>query len=137
MGIARQRIGLRDYASSRKQFGVAIEKLPAVRDLLIDMKIQIEAGRALLYETSRVVDYEVGLTKISEDPGEDKESQKEAKQQLRTIKRAAAMLTPMSKYFCSEMCNRVTYDAIQVLGGADTCGITRERLPRCAYYDDL
>lgn len=126
IGIAAQSMGIaeaayriaRDYASSRKQFGVAIEKLPAVRDLLIDMKIQIEAGRALLYETSRVVDYEVGLTKISEDPGEDKESQKEAKQQLRTIKRAAAMLTPMSKYFCSEMCNRVTYDAIQVLGGS-------------------
>ncbi len=28
------------------------------------------------------------------------------------------MLTPMSKYFCSEMCNRVAYDAIQVLGGS-------------------
>jgi hypothetical protein len=28
------------------------------------------------------------------------------------------MLTPMSKYFCSEMCNRLAYDAIQVLGGS-------------------
>jgi hypothetical protein len=28
------------------------------------------------------------------------------------------MLTPMSKYFCSEMCNRVAYDSIQVLGGS-------------------
>ena len=28
------------------------------------------------------------------------------------------MLTPMSKYYCSEMCNRVAYDAIQVLGGS-------------------
>ena len=24
----------------------------------------------------------------------------------------------MSKYYCSEMCNRVAYDAIQVLGGS-------------------
>jgi hypothetical protein len=28
------------------------------------------------------------------------------------------MLTPMSKYYCSEMCNRVAYDSIQVLGGS-------------------
>jgi len=28
------------------------------------------------------------------------------------------MLTPMSKYYCSEMCNWVAYDSIQVLGGS-------------------
>jgi len=28
------------------------------------------------------------------------------------------MLTPMSKYYCSEMCNTIAYDAIQVLGGS-------------------
>jgi len=28
------------------------------------------------------------------------------------------MLTPMSKYYCSEMCNRIAYDSIQVLGGS-------------------
>jgi len=28
------------------------------------------------------------------------------------------MLTPVSKYYCSEMCNRVAYDSIQVLGGS-------------------
>ena len=28
------------------------------------------------------------------------------------------MLTPMSKYYCSEMCDRVAYNAIQVLGGS-------------------
>jgi hypothetical protein len=28
------------------------------------------------------------------------------------------MLTPMSKYFCSEMCNKIAYDSIQVLGGS-------------------
>lgn len=126
IGIAGQSMGIaeaayriaRDYAHSRQQFGVPIEKLPAVRDLVIDMKMEIEAGRALLYETSRIVDYEVGLTRITEDPQESKDTQKEAKQKLRTIKRVAGMLTPMSKYFCSEMSNRVTYNAIQVLGGS-------------------
>ncbi|MDD5459232.1 MAG: acyl-CoA dehydrogenase family protein [Phycisphaerae bacterium] len=127
IGIAGQSMGIaeatyavaRDYAKSRKQFGVAIEKLPAVRDMLIDMKISLEAGRALLYETSRLVDMEIGYTKIVEfNPLEDKDKLKEAKNELRKYKRIAAMLTPMSKYYCSEMSNTVAYDSIQVLGGS-------------------
>jgi hypothetical protein len=128
IGIAGQSMGLaeaayrvaRDYAHSRQQFGVPIEKLPAVRDMVIKMKMDIEAGRALLYETSRVVDMELALSRIAEGPdaGQNKEAAKEAKQQLKKIKRLASMLTPMSKYYCSEMSNRVTYDSIQVLGGS-------------------
>jgi hypothetical protein len=127
IGIAAQSVGIaeaayriaRDYASSRKQFGVVIEKLPAVRDMLIDMKMQIEAGRALLYETSRVVDLEIGCTKRSElNPPQDKEQAKQLKNELRKYTRYAGMLTPMSKYYCSEMCNRVAYDSLQVLGGS-------------------
>ena len=109
----------RDYASTRKQFAVAIEKLPAVRDMLIDMKIAIEAGRALLYETSRVVDMELGYARqLETNPPEDKAQAKQLKNESRKYKRYASMLTPMSKYYCSEMCNSVTYDSIQVLGGS-------------------
>jgi alkylation response protein AidB-like acyl-CoA dehydrogenase len=127
IGIAGQSMGIaeaayriaRDYASTRKQFAVAIEKLPAVRDMLIDMKIAIEAGRALLYETSRVVDLEIGYAKrLETNPPEDKAEVKQLKDNSRRFKRYAAMLTPMSKYYCSEMCNRVAYDSIQVLGGS-------------------
>jgi len=127
IGIAAQSLGIaeaayrvaRDYAATRKQFGVVIEKLPAVRDMLIDMKISIEAGRALLYETSRVVDMEIGYVKrIEENPPDDKEEAKKLKNDYRKYKRLAAMLTPMSKYYCSEMCNRIAYDSIQVLGGS-------------------
>jgi alkylation response protein AidB-like acyl-CoA dehydrogenase len=127
IGIAGQSMGIaeaayriaRDYASTRKQFAVAIEKLPAVRDMLIDMKIDVEAGRALLYETSRVVDLEIGYAKMLETyPPDDKAELKQLKDKSRKFKRYAAMLTPMSKYYCSEMCNRVTYDSIQVLGGS-------------------
>ncbi|MBN2270212.1 MAG: acyl-CoA dehydrogenase family protein [Sedimentisphaerales bacterium] len=124
IGIAGQSLGIaeaayrvaRDYASTRKQFGVAIEKLPAVRDMLIDMKIAIEAGRALLYETSRLVDLEIAYAKQSENPPQDKA--KEIKNNARKYKRYASMLTPMSKYYCSEMCNTIAYDSIQVLGGS-------------------
>ena len=127
IGIAAQSVGIaeaafrvaRDYAATRRQFAVAIEKLPAVRDMLIDMKIAIEAGRALLYETSRVVDIEVGYAKrLETNPPEDKAEAKQLKNDSRKYRRYAAMLTPMSKYYCSEMCNKVAYDSIQVLGGS-------------------
>ncbi len=127
IGIAAQSVGIaeaafrvaRDYAATRKQFAVAIEKLPAVRDMLIDMKISIEAGRTLLYETSRVVDLELGYARQHEtNPPEDKVLAKQLKNDSRKYKRLAAMLTPMSKYYCSEMCNKITYDSIQVLGGS-------------------
>jgi len=127
IGIACQSLGIaeaayrvaRNYASSRKQFGAAIEKLPAVRDMLIDMKIALESGRALLYETSRIVDLSIAAAKQLEfNPPADKTQLKPLKEKVRRLDRLALMLTPMSKYFCSEMSNRVTYDSIQVLGGS-------------------
>ena len=133
IGIAAQSVGIaeaafrvaRDYAATRYQFSVPIEKLPAVRDMLIDMKIGIEAGRALLYEASRVVDVEIGYAKRLErdsrlrgNDNKDKTEAKQLKNESRRYRRHAAMLTPMSKYYCSEMCNVVAYDSIQVLGGS-------------------
>ncbi|MFC1605085.1 acyl-CoA dehydrogenase family protein, partial [Planctomycetota bacterium] len=74
---------------------------------------------ALLYETSRVVDLEIGYAKrLETNPPEDKAEAKQLKNEARKYKRYAAMLTPMSKYYCSEMCNSVAYDSIQVLGGS-------------------
>jgi alkylation response protein AidB-like acyl-CoA dehydrogenase len=127
IGIAGQSLGIaeaayriaRDYAASRKQFSVAIERLPAVRDMLIDMKIAIEASRALLYDASRVVDLALGYNnRLDHRPPEDKDELKKLKDNARSYKRYAGMLTPMSKYYCSEMCNRVTYDSMQILGGS-------------------
>ncbi|MGA2915035.1 MAG: acyl-CoA dehydrogenase family protein [Sedimentisphaerales bacterium] len=127
LGISAQSLGIgeaayrvaRDYAASRKQFGGPIEKLPAVRDMVIDMKIDVEAARALLYETSRVVDYDNCFAKKLEfDPPADKEKLKEMKEASRRYGRFAGMLTPMTKYLSSEMCNKVAYNAIQILGGS-------------------
>ncbi|MBP8304804.1 MAG: acyl-CoA dehydrogenase family protein [Phycisphaerae bacterium] len=131
IGIAAQSLGIaeaayrvaRDYAASRRQFGMAIEKLPAVRDLLVEAKIALEAGRALLYETSRVVDLAVGLDRQSStarapDPATDPAAARAAKERFRKVRRFAELLTPMSKYFCSEMANRVAYDSLQVLAGS-------------------
>ncbi|NIR01424.1 MAG: acyl-CoA dehydrogenase, partial [Gemmatimonadales bacterium] len=61
IGIAAQSLGIaeaayrvaREYAYTRKQFGVAIQEFPAVRDMLVEMRLELEAARALTYLTSR------------------------------------------------------------------------------------
>jgi 3-(methylthio)propanoyl-CoA dehydrogenase len=128
VGIAAQSLGVaeaayrlaRTYAHTRCQFGGPIERLPAVAELVTNMKIDIEAARALTYETSRVCDHENNNFRVMEINGAslDKDEEKRRKQLSRSLKRMNAMLTPMSKYYCSEMCNAVAYDAIQVLGGS-------------------
>ena len=128
VGIAAQSLGIaqaayqsaRAYAASRRQFEVAIEKLPAVADLLADSNMDIQAARAMAYEAAFHVDLENSLLKKFEtkDLPDDKAAVKQMRQDSRQLKRLNAMLTPMAKYVCSEMCNRVTYNAIQVLGGS-------------------
>ena len=127
VGIAAQSLGIaeaayrvaRRYAHTRKQFGVSIEKLPAVAEMVTDMRIHIEAARALTYETSRVCDLENNNLRVLEwNPPTDAAELKRRKDVSRTFKRLNGMLTPMSKYFASEMCVNVSSDAIQVLGGS-------------------
>jgi alkylation response protein AidB-like acyl-CoA dehydrogenase len=127
VGIAAQSLGVaeaafrlaRNYAHTRQQFGVPIERLPAVAELVTDMKIYLESARALAYETSRVCDLENNNLRILETcPDLSKEEQKERKQLSRALKRINGMLTPMAKYYCSEMCCSMTFDCIQVLGGS-------------------
>ncbi|MCK5270291.1 MAG: acyl-CoA dehydrogenase family protein [Sedimentisphaerales bacterium] len=127
VGIAAQALGIaeaafrvaRDYAASREQFGVAIESFPAVRDMLVEMKLDVEAARTLTYETCWHVDHENGvLRKAASGEVTDKAEKKKFRMAAKKLKRLNAMLTPMSKYYASEMSNRVAYDAIQVLGGS-------------------
>jgi alkylation response protein AidB-like acyl-CoA dehydrogenase len=131
VGIAAQSLGVgeaayrvaRRYAYTRKQFGMAIEKLPAVAELVTDMRIHLEAARTLTYATSRVCDLEYNNLRVMEMPAKDAKpldpaELKKRKEMSRTLKRLNGMLTPMSKYYSSEMCVKVSLDAIQVLGGS-------------------
>lgn len=127
VGIAAQSLGIaeaafrlaRVYAHTRQQFGGPIERLPAVAEMVSDMRVALEAARALTYETSRVCDLENNNLRILETvPNLPKDEQKERKQLSRTLKRVNGMLTPMSKYYASETCLQVANDAIQVLGGS-------------------
>lgn len=127
VGIAAQSLGIaeaayrlaRTYAHTRQQFGGPIERLPAVAEMVTDMRIHIEAARALTYETSRTCDREINNLRVLEWSTDlDKDEKKRRKQLARSLKRTSAMLTPMSKYYASEMSCTVADTAIQVLGGS-------------------
>ncbi len=122
LSVASQGVGIAEaayreaekYAREREQFGGPIIRLPAVYEMLADMRISVEAGRALLYETSRIVDMKEGLERVAElHP----EREGELKAEIKKYTRLAAMYTPMAKAYNSEMANRVANDAIQIHGG--------------------
>ncbi|MDD4888868.1 MAG: acyl-CoA dehydrogenase family protein [Phycisphaerae bacterium] len=127
VGIAGQSIGIgeaayrvaRNYAAKRKQFDTAIENFPSLRDLLIESRLDLLAARLLTYETCRVVDILYGASRRMEyDRPTDKDELKTLREKERKFKKLAGMLTPMSKYYASEMAMKVSNDAIAVLGGS-------------------
>ncbi|MFW6061951.1 MAG: acyl-CoA dehydrogenase family protein, partial [Planctomycetota bacterium] len=118
IGEAAYRVA-RDYAHSRKQFETPIENFPAVRELLVKMSVDLQAARALTYHSCYCVDREMGPAKKLEfghveDSGEKKALRKESRKWGRFNK----ILTPLSKYYASEMSMRVANDSIAVLGGS-------------------
>jgi len=127
VGIAAQSLGIAEaafrlarlYAHTRKQFGGPIERLPAVAEMVTDMKVAIEAARALTYETSRICDLENNNERVLNAGRSLPEDElRRRKESARVLKRLNGMLTPMSKYYASEMCVRVADTALQVLGGS-------------------
>ncbi|MBW1707298.1 MAG: acyl-CoA dehydrogenase family protein [Deltaproteobacteria bacterium] len=82
-----------NYAKERVQFGGPLSELQAIRFMLADMSIQVEAARALTYRTTALMD------SGSEDRG------------LRS------RLVSSTKCFASDVAMKVTTDAVQILGG--------------------
>jgi butyryl-CoA dehydrogenase len=78
------------YSRQRVQFNQPISSIQAVQHMLANMATEVEAARALLYQTAKTIDAGAkGFAKIS----------------------------AMSKLFASEVAMRVTTDAVQVMGG--------------------
>lgn len=77
------------YAQQRRQFGQAISSFQAIRFKIANMATKIEAARALMYSV---------CNKIDQGERCDKEAS-------------------MVKLFASEMSERVTSEALQILGG--------------------
>ncbi|HAE37886.1 MAG TPA: acyl-CoA dehydrogenase [Candidatus Riflebacteria bacterium] len=124
VGISAQALGIaeaayreaRKYAAERKQFKTAIEEFPPVFSMLASMKMEIIAARTLLYETTKMVDLRNAYNSIVEH-GKTEEITPEDRQRDKLYSKIAAVLTPMSKAFATEMANRVCYQGIQIHGG--------------------
>lgn len=97
-GIGAQAIGIAQgaldaavkYARERKQFGQSISSFQGLQFMLADMATQLEAARALVYATAKMID------------GGAKNFSKES---------------AMAKLFASDTAMKVTVDAVQVFGG--------------------
>lgn len=122
LGIAAQSVGLSQeayneavsYAKARAQFGKSIITFPAVYDMLSRMKAKLDAGRAILYQTSRYVD----IYKTLEDISKERKLSPEERNEMKTYHRLADALTPLSKGMASEYANQNAYDCISVHGGS-------------------
>jgi butyryl-CoA dehydrogenase len=97
-GVAAQAVGIAQgaldcalqYSHERKQFGQPICSFQGIQFMLADMATQVEAARALVYTTARMIDAKV-----------------------KNISKASAMC----KLFASDVCMKVTTDAVQIYGG--------------------
>lgn len=122
LGIAAQSVGLSQaayneglaYAKDRKQFGKAIIELPAVYDMLAIMKAKLDAGRSLLYQTSRYVD----IYKALDDIARERKLTPEERQEQKKYAKLADAFTPLAKGMNSEYANQNAYDSIQIHGGS-------------------
>ncbi len=94
----------RSYARERKTFGAALTRHQTIRHKLADMATRLEASREFTYRcAARMQAGEVIFKEIS-----------------------------MAKNVATDMCDQVTYDAVQILGGM---GYMRETLVERLYRD--
>lgn len=123
LAIAAQAVGIAEaafreadlYSADRIQFGKPIREIKAVYEMLVNMKVAIEAGRSFLYETSHIVDVKECLEETIEHHPERKA---ELKNELKRYTKYAALFTPALKAYTTEMSNAVCYDALQIHGGS-------------------
>ena len=114
LAIAAQSLGICEaalregvnYADEREQFGRKIKEFPQVAEMLVDMQVYTEAVRALVYATSQAVDLKEGAERRG------------LKDEARRWGRLAEVLTPIAKYYASEVCIRIASDSLQIHGGS-------------------
>ena len=123
--VAAQAIGIAQaalaqavrYASERSQFGRTIDSFGPVREMLMEAEAEIQASRAIVYDTAQVVDRAQGVAACLEAGLWGGEERAAKEKELKRLRRLETLLTPLAKYFAPEMANRVAYDMLQVHGG--------------------
>ncbi|WP_229266392.1 acyl-CoA dehydrogenase family protein [Leptospira sp. severe_002] len=125
LSIAAQAMGIataaymeaKKYASEREQFGKTIQNIPAVRKMLSFMDGEIAGMRAILLEASRSIDlYHWKSERMKEQKIEERVIKKD--ETIRKWEKLANLFTPLSKYYITEIANKIAYDALQIHGGA-------------------
>ena len=106
------------YAQEREQFEGPIIVHPPVKEILEDMKITIEAMRALTYKCAESVDLSIGYSRKLTTMSPDDPERSEIERLLKKHGDAARVLTPLSKYWCAEKCIDITSNGLQILGGS-------------------
>jgi alkylation response protein AidB-like acyl-CoA dehydrogenase len=97
-GVAAQAVGIAQgalelavkYAKERQQFGKSISTFQGIQWMLADMATQVEAARALVYATARMVD--AGIKDVAKE-------------------------SAMAKMYASDVAMKVAVDALQIFGG--------------------
>lgn len=136
LGIAAQSAGISQaayqeaayYAKHRKQFGKPIEEMPAVAEMLHNMKAKLDATRSLLYQTARYVD----LYKTLEDIAKERKLTPQERCEQKKYAKMADAFTPLAKGLGGEFCNQNVYDCVQVHGGS---GLMKEYTCERLYRD--
>jgi hypothetical protein len=125
VGIGSQSLGIAqaayeealNYAKAREQFGKALIEMPVISNMLIDMKVNIEANRTLYYNACEWLDKKEKYEETIEKLKSEKKSVAEYSEKSKEAVKVTAFLTPLSKYFLSESANKIAYDALQIHGG--------------------
>jgi alkylation response protein AidB-like acyl-CoA dehydrogenase len=126
LGVSAQALGISQaayeeavkYARAREQFGQPIYNIPAVTNMLIDIRVILETNRSLFYASCKWVDRRNNLEEYVERLKSQGKSFAEENEQFKEASKICALLTPIVKYILSESANKITYDALQIHGGA-------------------
>lgn len=125
VSIAAQAMGIaqaayeeaKKYASEREQFGKPIQNIPAVNKMLSFMDREISGMRTALLEAARSIDlYHWRSERMKERGADNKEIRND--EQIRKWEKLASLFTPVTKYYITEVGNKIAYDAVQIHGGS-------------------
>jgi len=146
MGVSAQALGISQaayeealmYAKDRVQFGKSIYNIPAVANMLIDMRVMLEYNRSLLYAAGLVVDNKEKTEYLIEKYKKDGKPVSELSAEAKHFGRLSNLLTPLAKYWTTECANKITYDSLQIHGGTGYMKEFRvERLARDARITNI
>jgi alkylation response protein AidB-like acyl-CoA dehydrogenase len=146
LGVSAQALGISQaayeealkYAKAREQFGQPIYNIPAVSNMLIDMRVTLETNRSLFYATSKWVDIRNKTEEKIERLKAAGQSFADENIRFKKASKICDLLTPMTKYVLTESSNKITYDSLQIHGGAGYMKeFTVERLVRDARITNI